>query len=386
VSSETVLTIGDESVEWETLEEPIELFPDMEGAHIAEGKRYPIFQVSMEEQGGLEGFCFKVIGRGATFCITKNCSVNHKGSRALMAVMPGDIFVAKKNATSAFMEPSIDGQLIHDSVMQAWKTKQLGLDDWSAKLVIVTSASDKQPTSSAMMDVHENFFQEKATAFKTPAKRKHLTIEEEPLFFKAAPYTPQFNNESKAFALQDLQEVINFLVHMDEGLVDSSITIHSLIDSYQLEPRKNGEDLNALWMRIKTPAWSLGTHPPTLGSEYEAPLVWAFFGQIATIIERILATLCAQDPVPLIDTARHQLENGSEYKITSLQEEFSKSIANFKKNFIVASRAVSNQVGDLEVLTAGLSTTNFGTTLVLSRPSSQEIKIGRQGFWFDHWS
>jgi hypothetical protein len=49
---------------------------------------------------------------------------------------------------------------------------------------------------------------------------------------------------------------------------------------------------------------------------------------MATIIERILATLHAQDPVPLIATARLQLESGFEYKVTSLQEEFSKSIAN----------------------------------------------------------
>jgi hypothetical protein len=150
------------------LEEAIELFPDTEGAHMAGGKRYPIFQVPTEEEGGLEGFSFKIIGWGTTFCITKNCSVNHKGGRALMAVIPGDIFMVKKNVTPAFVEPSIDGQLIHDSVVQDWKTKQLGLNDWSAKFVIVTWVSDEQPTSSVMMEVHENFFQEKATAFKTP--------------------------------------------------------------------------------------------------------------------------------------------------------------------------------------------------------------------------
>jgi hypothetical protein len=155
-----------------------------------------------------------------------------------MAVMPGDVFVAKKNNTSAFVEPSIDGQIIHDSVVQDWKAKQLGLDDWSAKFVVATSASKEQPASSAMLKVHKNFFQEKATAFKTPAKRKHLTIEEEPLYFKAAPYTPQFNDEGKTFALQDLQEVIGFLVHMDEGLANSSTTIHP----HRLLPAQNEEE------------------------------------------------------------------------------------------------------------------------------------------------
>jgi hypothetical protein len=145
-------------MERETLEEPIKLFPDTEEVPLAGGKRYSIFQVPTEQEGGLAGFCFKVIGRGATFCIVKNCSVSHKGGGALMAVMPGDVFVAKKSATSAFMEPLLDGHLIHDSVIQDWKHKQLGLDDWSAKFVIATSASDEQPTSSAMMEVHKNFF------------------------------------------------------------------------------------------------------------------------------------------------------------------------------------------------------------------------------------
>jgi hypothetical protein len=70
-------------------------------------------------------------------------------------------------------------------------------------------------------------------------------------------------------------------------------------------------------MRIEILALLLGTRPPTLGSEYEAPLVCALVGQVATIIKRILATLCAQDLVPLVATAKLQLENGFEYKITS---------------------------------------------------------------------
>jgi hypothetical protein len=63
---------------------------------------------------------------------------------------------------------------------------------------------------------------------------------EELLYFKAAPYSPQFKDDEKVFVPQDLQEVIGFLVHMDKGLANSSITIHFLIDSYQLERRKNG--------------------------------------------------------------------------------------------------------------------------------------------------
>jgi hypothetical protein len=53
-------------------------------------------------------------------------------------------------------------------------------------------------------------------------------------------------------------------------------------------------------MWIETLALVLGTQPSSLGTKYEAPSVWASVGQIANIIKRILATLCAHDHVPLI--------------------------------------------------------------------------------------
>jgi hypothetical protein len=99
----------------------------MEEVQPAGGKWYSIFQVTTEQQGGLASFCFKVIGWGATFSVTKNCSVTHKEGGALMAVMPGDVFMAKNKATSAFVAPLLDGHRIHDSVTQDWKNGPLSL-------------------------------------------------------------------------------------------------------------------------------------------------------------------------------------------------------------------------------------------------------------------
>jgi hypothetical protein len=76
---------------------------------------------------------------------------------------------------------------------------------------------------------------------------------------------------------------------------------------------------------------------------------------MASIIEEILATLRAQDPAPLVAAKSWCIESGFEYKIASLQEEFTSSIDSLKKNFIIASRAVGDKVGDLEVLTTCLA-------------------------------
>jgi hypothetical protein len=146
--AETVVSNSDKAMARETFDEPIELFPDSGEALQSGLKQYPIFQVPTEEQGGLVGYCLKVIGCGTTFCTVQNCTTNHQGEGALMAVMPGDVFVVKKKATSAFVAPSIDGPLIHDLVVQEWKTINLGLDEWSAKFVITSASSTDMPAST----------------------------------------------------------------------------------------------------------------------------------------------------------------------------------------------------------------------------------------------
>jgi hypothetical protein len=78
-----------------------------------------------------------------------------------------------------------------------WKLKQLPLENWTAKFVVATAAATEGPASSATLEAQEDFFNAKATAFKTPAKRKHLEFEEQPFFIKAAPYSPQANDAEK---------------------------------------------------------------------------------------------------------------------------------------------------------------------------------------------
>jgi hypothetical protein len=86
----------------------------------------------------------------------------------------------------------VDGHLIHQSVVDKWKEKLLHLENWMAKFVVATSAATDAPASTAVLELHEHFFKNKATAFKMPVKQKHLNFIDQPLFIKAAPYSPQF--------------------------------------------------------------------------------------------------------------------------------------------------------------------------------------------------
>jgi hypothetical protein len=226
-------------------------------------------------------------------------------------------------------------------------------ETWTAKFVIATAAATNGPASAAALEVQEDFFYTKATAFKTSAKRKHLELEQQPYYVKALPYSPQADNEEKGFALRDLEEVIGFLGHMDAGLSHSSLTLHFLIDEYREGKGKNEDHLNALWMRMETLASFLGTRPPTLGAEFETPSVWAAVGQMTTMMAKIEAKIEAMRHQALIAQAKTSLETMFVDKVTSLREEFDKSLVNFRMTFVLASRALDDPIGNLEVLTAG---------------------------------
>jgi hypothetical protein len=94
-----------------------------------------------------------------------------------MNVNAGDVFVSKKTACSAFVEPMVEGHLIHNSVVEEWECKLLPLENWTTKFVIATTAATDEPAAAAVMEAHEDFFNAKATAFKTPAKCKQLDFE-----------------------------------------------------------------------------------------------------------------------------------------------------------------------------------------------------------------
>jgi hypothetical protein len=171
-----------------------QLFPDSENTNQLHRKCYSIFQVPISEEG-FSTYCFKIIGCGAAFCTVKHCTISHKGAGTIMAVNAGVVFVCKKMAGLAFVQPMVEGQLIHTSVVDEWKSKLLPLENWTSKFVIATASATNGPASSAATKAQEDFFQAKPTAFKTPAKGKLLEFEELLFYVRASLYSPQAYDE-----------------------------------------------------------------------------------------------------------------------------------------------------------------------------------------------
>jgi hypothetical protein len=126
-----------------------------------------------------------------------------------------------------------------------------------------------------------------------------------------------------------------------------------LIDEYRIVNAKNEDHVNVLWMRMETLASGLGTRPPTLGTKFETPSVWGAIGQMASMIERVLRKIEALKPQDeLVSQAKTALKVIVVHRLTSLREEFDKSIGTFRHTFVVASQALGERIGNLEVLTA----------------------------------
>jgi hypothetical protein len=77
------------------------------------------------------------------------------------------------------------------------------------------------PSSAAALEVQELFFKNKAASSKMPAKRKHLDFVDQPLFIKAAPYSPQFEDEEKAMEFV-LAKIAN---HKPDKLITQAKTL-----------------------------------------------------------------------------------------------------------------------------------------------------------------
>jgi hypothetical protein len=95
-----------------------------------------------------------------------------------MTINIGDNFVSK-SSSEAFVEPQMSLFNIDEEGLQDWMDGSLSFEAWSKKFLMADAAGNNEPASSfqlpassTAMEVQEDFYQNKALTFKTPAKRK----------------------------------------------------------------------------------------------------------------------------------------------------------------------------------------------------------------------
>jgi hypothetical protein len=210
--------------------------PDLEN-QTSNGKGFKVFVVPSLDKGFLS-FCFQYIGQGASFCTARNCTTSHHNA-SVRKVMLGELYVAK-STTTAFVTPSIMGNVIDDDVLSMSRTLSLSLPEWNEKFLIATAASDDEPASKAAMEVQEDFFCNKALNFKTPAKRKHGPDNEQSLalfLLDVSPYLPFFKEDKEA-PITEIGHVSGVLACLDQGVTSNNEAIIHFIEEYRQEHGK----------------------------------------------------------------------------------------------------------------------------------------------------
>jgi hypothetical protein len=200
----------------------ITLFPEsMLG--MGQSKWYAIIRTPLDV-GNLIAICQSRIGRGLTFCLLKNCSINHQGG--LVTVKPGDLVVVKTIGKVAFESPRISSSTLDDSIIGKWITTQDMLTSWTNKFGQATEVQD----SGEIVDLKnlEVRIEEelKAATFKTPtAKRGLLSSKTTLIGIGIPPYTKilwgeeLFVDVSDAIAQDKMKDVI---LKLDSGLEELS--------------------------------------------------------------------------------------------------------------------------------------------------------------------
>jgi hypothetical protein len=113
--------IGDEK-----FDEPSIWFPEAEAVDKLHETCYPICQVlTLEEE--VSNCCLKIIRCRNAYCTVTKCPITHKGRGTAIAATASNVFVNKKPAGATFVEPRVDGHLLHQSVVDEWKCKILPL-------------------------------------------------------------------------------------------------------------------------------------------------------------------------------------------------------------------------------------------------------------------
>jgi hypothetical protein len=116
--------------------------------------------------------CRATIGKSGTFCISRNCLVNHQGTVA--KVKPGSLIVVKSSGRTAFLHPVIKSDLFDQTLLGDWLFTQETLEVWTTKFdQVLGSSTFSTKVNVAVLEVTRE--EERRDAdFKTSRVKKRL--------------------------------------------------------------------------------------------------------------------------------------------------------------------------------------------------------------------
>ena len=228
----------------------------------------------------LDSLCYGIIGQGGTFCLKRDCKLQHKGGLHDL-FNSGDIYVLKSSAR-AFSEPSLFSQDIEAGLLQQWLARSATLEEWRNLFMLVTAKPEAQAVNAPKMEQQEAQF-EFAKSFRTPSKRvRGLSFDLEEQF---TPHK-RIIVDKTAFASSG-QSVLDVVEVVEEHLSDAGQVLVSSIDTNNRSFHTQVQAIRAMDLRLNSAIATLGTMPGSLSTTFSAPTIWGVLAELASAMSEV---------------------------------------------------------------------------------------------------
>jgi hypothetical protein len=250
--------------------------------------------------------CRATVGKSGTFCISRNCTINHQGPVA--QIKPGTLVVVKVTGKTAFLSPVVKSNLLDQALLGDWLSTQETLESWTTKFdqVLGSSAFVTRVNAAALEVTRDE--ERRAANFKTPRTKKRRSIDVDTIErIGISPYARVLLNGQEEFEVMSPEEKLEKLTQM---VIDLDTGVDQLGSFYvtlgqDMENASNAQSLTnqMLEHKINLIRRTLGTKPDHLKDEIEAPTVWGGMSALLgkTEVLEMLSTGIGQKDPPKAD-------------------------------------------------------------------------------------
>lgn len=252
-----------------------------------------------------EELCKKKIASGATVCVKKNCTINHRGGEAAN-VEPGDIMV-QKNHEVVFAEPKTNARNISAEVLSTWFIERNYIEDWIVAFSLANSTDFTDEPLSSVDLLAGTKFTDHAMLHKSPDTMRIRRFEKNtdtyaalvnlgdmnfregvPLVARKRTYSEeelddQLSKGSRRKLSEDVSVTITESEKLEKikGQVDHLYKLLVFLTE-RLDIKDAGftEEVKILFARIEMMYTDLGTRPTGRTDRFQVPTIW---GSIAVL-------------------------------------------------------------------------------------------------------
>jgi len=313
-------------------------------------KKYRLWRTPYDS----ESTCYRLISQGASFCILKNCSTNHKGALKHFHTVPGELFVLKSPST-AFIAPVIQSEGLSEELLARWFEESCTIDEWHQRFLLASQElsrpSSRQPTDGVTdLDIQAKGAAVTATlAFKTPARKTRPvsveTVHDVPEFMEIGSHL-DIDEETLQQTLQDRFDIVGS-------------AMQTIYLTQQREHNDSIQGLESSDLRITRLSNIVGERPMGLDSRYVAPNLWLSIATLADEVQQVAeGQLSLMPDSSKLDRVTEEVERISS-KLQTVVSQNSVSILNKQlqslHSFAVdSSRKLNNRINSIPMVSSSL--------------------------------